>query len=97
MENSQKIEEAEKLRERFRAKTFRMMLHIALIFGIPAALAAVVGTKIDAAQATGRTWTLILLGVSFVVSWVLMIRMYIRLNKEAKEVDRAVREAKKKQ
>lgn len=78
----------------FRSKTFRMMIHVALIFGIPAAIAAFAGTRLDAQAGEGKTWTVALLVVSFIVSWVLTIGLYMKLNKEARELDAKARAAK---
>lgn len=84
-------------REQWRAKTFRMMLSIVFIFGLPAAMAAVIGTRLDTVYASGRQWTWLLLVVAFILSWALTIRMYINLSREGREVDKAYRQYKEKQ
>lgn len=89
------IEEAYARREAFRAKTFRMMLHVAVIFGVPAAVAFFAGNALDARYSDGgRTWIFVLLGIALVSSWALVIRMYKKLSAEGKAVDVAMSKAK---
>ncbi len=76
------------MRENYRAKVFRMMLHIAVIFGGPAVLAFWGGGFLDIKFDTGAdTWRLALLGVAFVFSWVLVFRLYNKLNKESRAIE----------
>ena len=80
--------DVDNMRENYRAKVFRMMLHIAVIFAVPAALAVWLGNVLDQKFATdGNMWRLILLAVAFVSSWIIVARLYIKLNKEAKDIE----------
>ncbi|MGB0757256.1 MAG: hypothetical protein ACPGO5_02245 [Patescibacteria group bacterium] len=98
MDNTETPQEIHDLREEYRAKIFRMMLYIAIIFGVPAVAAFWIGGALDLRFETGgNTYRLILLGCAFVLSWVWVARMYVRLNKESKEIEQKAREAKAKQ
>lgn len=95
MTDSNVSHEIEELREQYRAKVFRMMLYVGVIFGGPAIVAFWVGGRLDVHFATGGdTYRLIALAVTFVLSWVWVFRLYAQLNREAKEVERKVREIK---
>ncbi len=90
------IEEAYARREAFRAKTFRMMLHIAFIFGVPAAIAFFAGNELDTRFSQDRkTWLFVLLGIAFISSWAMVIRMYKKISAEGKAIDIAMSKAKK--
>ena len=76
------------MRENYRAKVFRMMLHIAVIFGVPAVIAFWGGGWMDVRFSSGGdTWRVSALGLAFVFSWVLVFRLYNKLNKESKEIE----------
>lgn len=77
----------EQRQDAFRAKTFRMMLAILGIFGIPVSIVFFVGRYLEqGSELSSEAW-LGLLAVSFVFSWILIIRMYIRLERERKDID----------
>tara|TARA_Y100001970_G_C13758538_1_gene614566 strand:+ start:286 stop:561 length:276 start_codon:yes stop_codon:yes gene_type:complete len=63
-------------------KTFMLMFRILLIFGIPVAIAYFAGKEIDLRYQIRPYGTLACLFVSFSFSWVLVIRLYTKLNKE---------------
>ena len=76
------------MREAYRAKVFRMMFRIAMMFAVPAGLAVWLGGMLDSKFSTdGNMWRLILLAVAFVLSWVMVARLYIQLNKESKSIE----------
>lgn len=77
----------EQRQDAFRAKTFRMMLGILGIFGIPVAIVFFVGRYLEQGSELSPEAWLGLLAISFVFSWILIIRMYIRLERERKDID----------
>jgi len=98
MDNPTTKKDIDNLRENYRAKVFRMMLHIALIFAIPAGLAVWLGNMLDQKYSTdGNTWHLVLLAIAFVSSWIIVARLYIKLNKEAKDIEAKAREVKERE
>lgn len=72
-------------------KLYHMMIEIIFIFGGPAAIAFFVGRKIDAAQASGRLWTLVLLGTAFIISWIILISRVRKIGKELKELEQQIK------
>lgn len=74
----------------FQHKTFVLMFHILLIFGIPAILAYFVGRHLDTTYSIRPYGTLAVLGIAFVTSWTLVFRMYFRLERERKEIEAMV-------
>jgi len=64
------------------AKTASLAVEVALIFAIPAAIAAIAGPKMDIAYETGKMWTIILILSALVISWALVIVRYKRAVKE---------------
>lgn len=77
----------EQRQDAFRAKTFRLMLSILGIFGIPVAIVFMVGRYLEQGRELSSEAWLGLLAISFIFSWILIIRMYIRLERERKEID----------
>ncbi len=63
-------------------KTFMLMFRILLIFGIPVVIAYFSGKAIDLRYNIRPYGTLACLFASFVFSWVWVIRLYTKLNKE---------------
>lgn len=73
----------EEKREALIHKTFVMMFRILAIFGIPAAIAFFLGNHLDTTYNGGNhKYIFICLAVSFITSWVFMIRVYISITKE---------------
>lgn len=88
------LEELKKQRDAHTTKIFWLGLQIIIIFGVPVAIGAIVGTKVDAAYDTGRKITAVLLAITFVFSWFLVIMKYRRLNKKLAEINEAIRKEK---
>lgn len=63
---------------------YRLMGKIACIFGIPALLALAIGVVLDRFFSVASGYIFIMLGASFVLSWVLLWRFYRRI-KHAEE------------
>jgi len=62
------------------------MFRILLIFGIPALVAYFLGGWIDTTYHMKPYGTLAVLGVAFVLSWTLTIRMYFKIDKAFREL-----------
>lgn len=67
--------------DKYTASIFRLAGEIALIFGFPVIIAALIGSRLDAEHFSGKKYTLILLAISFVLSWALFIRKYLKITK----------------
>lgn len=87
-------DELEKVREQYRSEAFKLMLYVLVIFGVPATLAVLLGRWLDGVLVTGKLYTIVLLVVAFVGSWVIMIIRYRAIDKKLKEVDRAIQAEK---
>ena len=77
--------------ERFRRKTVRAMIEVAFVFAVPAFIALFTGKRLDSLYDSGKFWLFTSLAVAFVFSWGIIIRMYIRLSREARDMDESVR------
>jgi len=78
-------------------KIFYLGLKIALIFGIPAVMGALVGKRIDARYDTGNKFTMMILVGTFIFSWVITIVMYNNLAKKIKKIEKDIKFEKDKQ
>ncbi len=94
MENNQEKKDIYKEREKYRQRAFFMMLEVGIILAVPAFVALFLGKYLDKTNQTGNTLTMIFLAVAFVLSWVIIIRKYIKFNKKIKEIDRKIKESK---
>lgn len=72
-------------RDEYMNKTFRLMWQVLFIFGIPAAIAVLLGRWIDGEGE--RTVTIVLLVIAFVSSWAVIIKKYRALERERKELE----------
>jgi len=72
--------------ERLRHKSFLLMFRILVIFGIPAVLAYFSGLWLDTRFDMRPYGSLMALGVAVVCSWTITIRMYLRIDKEFREL-----------
>lgn len=96
MEDSQNKKNIYQERERYRQKAFFMMLEVGAIIALPAIVALFLGKYLDRNNQTEKTYTLILLFASFILSWAVIIRKYIIFSKKAKEVDEKIKKLKEK-
>ncbi|MBT3419159.1 MAG: AtpZ/AtpI family protein [Candidatus Magasanikbacteria bacterium] len=87
----------EERRQALTQKTFRLMLRVLFIFGIPAFIAYFLGDWVDTNYDVGSNGTLICLIVAFLLSWTLVIRMHMRLRREFQALDKEERDASKKE
>lgn len=90
MKNPENFEQLLDIRRRYHNKAFHFLAESAVIFGLPAILAYVFGTKLDHAQDSGKRYVLIFLGVAFIVSWTIVIVRSRRLISQLHEADRNV-------
>ncbi len=90
-QNPQTLKDLKKIRERYRTQAFAMMLEIAVIFGIPAALAYFFGKKFDADYDAGKKFTFAFLVFTFVFSWIIVVVRYRSISKKLRAADEAIR------
>jgi len=69
-------------REEDTTKIFWLALSIVFIFAVPAFAGAFLGLKLDALYQTGRKITLTILIFTFIFSWLVVIREYLKLSKK---------------
>ncbi len=94
MENNQKKKSIYQEREKYRQKAFFMMIEIAIIIALPAFIALFLGQYLDRDNPSSKTFTIGLLFISFILSWIIIIRKYIKLNKKMKEIDNKIKKTK---
>jgi Na+/melibiose symporter-like transporter len=90
---NKQLTDLRKKRDALMTSFFKLGLQIALIFGIPAAAAAILGTQLDKAR-EGSTFTMIFLGCAFVLSWAIVIRRYQKQNAKIEAVEKEIRDLK---
>ncbi len=72
----------EQKREELRHKTFKLMLRVLIIFGIPAIIAYFAGNHLDSTYNMRPYGSLIAIMVALTISWIITFRMYVKLNRE---------------
>ncbi len=97
MEQGNEKKEMYQARERYRSKAFYIMVETAVIIAVPAFVAFLVGGRLDADRQGSRTYTLILLFASFVLSWAIIIKRYISFSRRVKSIDKKIKELKDKE
>ena len=95
VDKNQKLKDLERKRDNAKQRCFVYMFEIFFIFGVPAAIAFFAGDYFDDSNGTTFKFKLIALATSFVLSWIIMVRKYIKIDRELNDLDRAIREAKK--
>ncbi len=83
------MENGQEKREAFRHKTFVLMLRLLFIFGIPAAAGYFIGNYLDVRFNMRPFGSVLTLIATFILSWTLVIRMYLKLEKERRMIDGA--------
>ena len=73
-------------------KAFSMMFRVLVYLLVPALIGVFIGKRLDANVGTDKQWSLICLGLAFILSWTLIIIDYKRLHKEITELEREERE-----
>ncbi|MFH1890513.1 MAG: hypothetical protein ABIJ91_03040 [Candidatus Kuenenbacteria bacterium] len=84
------------MRESYRHRAFVLMLELAAIIALPAFAALIIGKKIDARMDGNLKYTLLLLGLAFILSWAVIIIKYAKFNKHIKQVDEQIKKEKEK-
>lgn len=74
-------------KKKLQDRTFMLMFRILIIFGLPAVLGYFVGNWVDMTYNMRPYGSLLVLLVTFVFSWIVVIRMYLTLDKERKEIE----------
>jgi len=90
MENNQDKKSIYQERERYRQKAFLMMLEMSVIIALPAFVAFFLGRYLEKNNQTSSIFTLILFFISFIFSWVIIIRKYISFNRKVKRTDKKI-------
>jgi len=67
-------------------KVYRMMFAILIIFGIPAVVAYFAGAWIDSTYEIRPAGSIISLIIAAVISWIIMIRIYLNIQNEWKVI-----------
>jgi len=83
MEKEQELKKLKNQREKQITGIFWFSLEIAIIFAIPAVIAAVIGKKLF----EGGLGLIVVMFVAFIFSWTVMGLRYKRLNKLMKQLD----------
>lgn len=94
VEQKESLAELKARRERYRHKAFVMMLEVAVIFGLPAAVAFFGGKSVDQKYGGGHKFLFIFLAIAYIFSWVIIFWRYRKLKREIDAVDQAIRAAK---
>lgn len=87
------LKELEQKREDIVTSFFWLALYIAVIFGVPAVLAALVGNKINSVYNT-KGFEFILLFFAFVLSWAIIAREYKKKTRILNDLDSQIKEAR---
>ena len=85
------LEELKQQKDKAVMKTFWLAFSLAGVFGVPAAIGAVVGTFLDRHFGTRPVITLILLAIALIVSWVVVIRWYQTSKKTIQELNEKIK------
>lgn len=73
-------------KDRLIHKSFTTMFRVALVFAIPALLAFFVGRWLDKLYSIKPWGSVSVLAFTFVLSWAIVIRIYLKLDKEMREL-----------
>lgn len=90
------LEELRKKRDGFITRIFWLGFEIALIFGIPAALGAIAGTKLDKIYNTGNKIVSFILMGTFIFSWIIVICKYKKISSEIDKIENKIKILKEK-
>ncbi|USN94970.1 MAG: AtpZ/AtpI family protein [Candidatus Nomurabacteria bacterium] len=92
--NEENIQDLKKRRDKITNKIFLLGLKIALIFGIPAVLGAIIGRELDEYLGTSPWMKIIVLFIAFVSSWFMVYMEYKRLSRELEKVESEISNSK---
>lgn len=77
---------AQEKRESLSNKTFLLALSLIGIFGVPAIIGFFVGRWVDSTYDMRPYGSMAVLAVTLIFSWILVIRMYLKLTNEYKRI-----------
>jgi hypothetical protein len=89
----QKLRDLRKKRDSLMTSFFWLGLQIALIFGVPAAIGAVLGTYLDRSR-EDSLFTTIFLASAFILSWVVVYFRYKKYSTELYAVESEIADIK---
>lgn len=95
MDKETEIKNLTEKRDKITTGLFWLMLKIALIIGIPAFIGAFFGKRLDTAKETGLLFTVVFLGIAFIISWVIIYFEYKKISKKLKIVEDRILELRK--
>jgi F0F1-type ATP synthase assembly protein I len=81
-------------KEQYRTKAFYLMIEIGFIIALPAVAGFFLGEYFDDMFGKDTYYTIILLILSFIISWAIIIRKYVKFSNHVKKVDEKIREEK---
>ncbi|MDX1536042.1 MAG: hypothetical protein R3346_04780 [Candidatus Spechtbacterales bacterium] len=90
-EDKSKIKKLEERQELLRKKAFMMLIEIAFIFAVPAVIAFVLGGRLDAIFETGNTIILSSLAIAFILSWIIVIFRFKKLQKDFQKISEDIK------
>lgn len=89
----QKLTNLRKKRDALMTSFFWVGLQIAVIFGVPAAIAAVLGTYLDKGE--GNFFVTLFLILAFITSWIIVIFVYRKHSKKMAVIEDEIAEVKR--
>ena len=84
------LHELEKERDAYSGRITHLAIHIALIFAIPAGVSVLLKYFLE----TPVVYTL---PIAFVLSWILVIRLYRKIDKKVRSLETQIRDHKEKE
>lgn len=75
-------------KSRIMRKTYAAMFMILVIFGIPAILAYFVGAWLDTTYSIRPMGSVAAIVVAAIVSWTILIRIYLKLSREIRKIEK---------
>lgn len=83
-----KLKELEQQRDAYAGRIAKLAIQIALIFGVPAALAIGLSRWFEVK-------IMYLLPVAFIISWIMVITLYRKVDRKVRELEQQISELKK--
>ncbi|MDP3989226.1 MAG: AtpZ/AtpI family protein [bacterium] len=94
MTPGQHLKELKEKRRKISDRIYYLIIEIAFIFALPAFGGLWFGMYLDGRFGTKRRYTLIVLLLSFMVSWLLVIARYRRVTRALKEVEDEIKKVR---
>lgn len=87
------LQELRKQKDKAIMSIFWLSFSLALVFGIPAAIGALVGTYLDKRFGTGSTITTLVLVGTMILSWIVVVRWYRNAKRRLADLSEKIRQA----